>query len=91
MSGKQKIVLTQSHKYQFSHLLKHFKTATKDVPEYLQSADVFKILESMGFLPEQSSDQDHELVNTIAFMVAFPRGQGMTTQRNLFRFLMSLT
>lgn len=45
----------------------------------------------MGFLPEQPSEQDYELSQTIAYMLAFPQGHGTLTQRNLFYFLMNLT
>lgn len=91
MPNKQKIVLTKNHHYQFAHLLKHFQTATKDTPEYLEIIDVFNVLVAMGFLPEQYSEQDYELVHTITHMLAFSKNQGTITQRNLFRFLMALT
>jgi hypothetical protein len=45
----------------------------------------------MGYLAEHLTEQDYELVHTITDLLAFPRGEGIVTQRNLYRFLMALT
>ena len=88
---KQKIILNNSQKYQFMHLLRHFQSASKSSPEFLQISHVLSILSHMGYLSEHLCEQDYELVRTVTHLLAFPRGQGTLSQRNLFRFLMAVT
>ena len=91
MTEKPKIVLTNNHKYQFQGLLRLFQTATSFSPQSLGPSDILEVLSSMGFLPVNLTEHDYQLTSTISYMLSYPQGQGMVSQRNLFRFLMVLT
>jgi len=45
----------------------------------------------MGFMPINLTEHDYQLTSTITYMLAYPQGQGMVSQRNLFLFLVMLT
>ena len=54
MTSKLKIKLNNSTKYRFQHLLRHYHQALSlsHAGEYLQSPDVFRILDAMGYLAQ---------------------------------------
>ena len=41
----------------------------------------------MGYLAEDKTDKDYELVSTIIYMLEYPRGSSWITQKNLFQFI----
>jgi hypothetical protein len=88
MASKTKIILSQS-KHLFQHLLRHFHQAIQLAKsgEFLQPPDIFRLLDSMGYLCHEKTEKDYELIGCLTFMLAFPRGQGTVSQRNLFQFL----
>jgi len=52
MTTKPKIMLTNSSKYRFQHLLRHFNQALilSQAGEYLLPPDLFRTLDAMGYL-----------------------------------------
>jgi hypothetical protein len=42
----------------------------------------------MGYLCNEKTEKDYELISSLTFMLAHPKGQGIVSQRNLFQFLM---
>lgn len=90
MATKTKITLVNHNKYQFHHLLRHYQQAIEMTHsgEYLQPPDIFRVLDSMGYLCNDKTEKDYELISSLTFMLAHPKGQGIVSQRNLFHFLM---
>lgn len=89
MTSKPKITLLNQNKYLFQHLLRHFQQAIQltQSGEYLQPPDIFRMLDAMGYLCHEKTEKDYELISSLTYMLAFPRGQGIVSQRNLFQFL----
>lgn len=92
MSTKPKITLQNHTKYQFQHLLRHYQQAIELTKsgEYLQPPDIFRVLDSMGYLCHEKTEKDYELISSLTYMLAHPKGQGIVSQRNLFKLLATI-
>ena len=93
MPPKTKITLTNSLKYQFTQFLRIYQQAlnTTCSPELLQPIHILNVLDFIGFVADEKTEKDYELINTIAYLLSFPRKQASVSPRNLFKFLVTLT